>query len=74
MIKNTIKAQYGGLPQNSLGYSKSYSKQIEGLLMSIIIVNDSGTTKTNHASVNFDHKKDSVVEVLCPVVSPNIEE
>ena len=35
MITNTIKAQYGGLSQSSLGYSKSYSKQIEGLLMPI---------------------------------------
>ncbi|KAK4728951.1 hypothetical protein R3W88_021939 [Solanum pinnatisectum] len=35
MITNTIKAQYGSLPQSSLGYSKSYSKRIEGLLMPI---------------------------------------
>lgn len=34
MITNTIKAQYGGPPLSSLGYSKSYSKKIEGLLMS----------------------------------------
>ncbi|KAK4721248.1 hypothetical protein R3W88_011481 [Solanum pinnatisectum] len=31
MITNTIKAQYGGPPQSSLGYSKPYSKRIEGL-------------------------------------------
>ena len=35
MITNTIKAQYGGPSQSSLGYSKPYSKQIEGLLMPI---------------------------------------
>ncbi|KAH0651254.1 hypothetical protein KY285_031372 [Solanum tuberosum] len=35
MITNTITAQYGGPPQSSLGYSNSYSKLIEGLLMPI---------------------------------------
>ncbi|KAK4723318.1 hypothetical protein R3W88_026097 [Solanum pinnatisectum] len=35
MIVNTIKAQYGGPLQSSLGYSKSYSKRIEDLLMPI---------------------------------------
>ena len=36
MITNTIKAQYGGLSQSSLGYSKPYSKRIEGPLMPIV--------------------------------------
>ncbi|KAK4714031.1 hypothetical protein R3W88_019938 [Solanum pinnatisectum] len=31
MIVNTIKAQYGGPPQSSLGYSESYSKRIKVL-------------------------------------------
>ncbi|PHU09005.1 Delta-1-pyrroline-5-carboxylate synthase [Capsicum chinense] len=35
MIANTIKAQYGGLSQSFVGYSKPYSKRIEGLPMSI---------------------------------------
>ena len=35
MIINIIKAQYGGPSQSSLGYSKPYSKRIEGLLVPI---------------------------------------
>jgi len=33
MIVNTIKAQYGCPQQSSLGHSKPYSKQIEGLVL-----------------------------------------
>ena len=29
MITNTIRAQYGGAPQNSLMYSKPYTKRID---------------------------------------------
>ena len=35
MIVNTIKSPYGGFPKNSLGYSVSYSKLMEGLLIPI---------------------------------------
>ncbi|PHT46846.1 Bifunctional monodehydroascorbate reductase and carbonic anhydrase nectarin-3 [Capsicum baccatum] len=35
MIANTIKAQYGGSSQSFAGYSKLYSKRIEGLQMPI---------------------------------------
>ena len=33
MITNTIRGQYGGPPQSSLGYSKPYSKRIDCLSM-----------------------------------------
>ncbi|KAH0639769.1 hypothetical protein KY285_036355 [Solanum tuberosum] len=39
-----------------------------------IIIDDAETTEINHASVKLDHKKDSISEVLCPMVSPKIEE
>ncbi|KAG5601499.1 hypothetical protein H5410_032869 [Solanum commersonii] len=39
-----------------------------------IIIDDAKTAEINHASVKLDHKKYSISEVLCPVVSPKIEE
>ncbi|KAH0769601.1 hypothetical protein KY290_013582 [Solanum tuberosum] len=39
-----------------------------------IILDNGETAEINHASVKLDHKKDSISEVLHPVVSPKIEE
>ncbi|KAH0761478.1 hypothetical protein KY290_017551 [Solanum tuberosum] len=38
------------------------------------IILDGEITEINHANVKLDHKKDSISEVLRPVVSPKMEE